>query len=60
MEQHTIILNWEGPFTLEEVLENKQKSNGLYIITGKVRYKRDLDIQYCGITEGSFYNRLNL
>jgi hypothetical protein len=58
MEQHTIILNWEGPFTLDEVLENKQRSNGLYIITGKGKYERCIDIQYCGITEGSFYNRL--
>ncbi|MFW1747849.1 hypothetical protein ACG9XW_16810 [Acinetobacter guillouiae] len=56
--QHTIILNWKGPFTLDEVLANKQRSNGLYIITGKRKNERFLDIQYCGITEGSFHNRI--
>ena len=55
----TIILNWFGPWNFEEVLANKESGNGLYLVTGKTRYQRGgSKIQYCGITEKSFAQRL--
>lgn len=54
----TVIVAWQGPFSLDEVLQNKQRATGLYLITGKQKHERSADIQYCGITEGTFYRRL--
>jgi hypothetical protein len=53
----TVIVNWYGPYTYEEIEEKRDWKNGLYLATGKLKYKqRSATIQYCGITEGSFYN----
>jgi hypothetical protein len=54
----TIILNWFGPYTFEEVLSDKESGNGLYLATGKRAYERVSKIQYCGITERGFAKRL--
>lgn len=55
MNQTTIVIHWRGPFQSVEALEGE---NGLYLLTGKCYYERQEKIQYCGITEGVFYNRL--
>ena len=54
----TVILEWCGPYSYDEIEENKNWENGLYLATGKLRYEREATIQYCGITEGSFYRRM--
>jgi len=54
----TLIVDWRGPFTLEDIERDPELSNGLYLATGKLKYQRSANIQYCGITEGSFFNRL--
>lgn len=54
----TIIVEWYGPYTYDEISENPEWENGLYLATGKLKYEREATIQYCGITEGSFYRRL--
>jgi hypothetical protein len=46
------------PFSLDEVCESKE-GLGLYLLTGKRKYERQEQIQYCGITEGLFCNRIN-
>lgn len=54
----TVILNWSGPYTFEEVLWGTDLSNGLYLMTGKRAYERISTIQYCGITERRFAQRI--
>jgi len=56
-EHNTIIVNWKGPFTYDEIQENPEMGNGLYLAAGKQKYERESLIQYCGITEGSFARR---
>ena len=56
-EHNTIIINWKGPFTYDEIQENPEMGNGLYLAAGKQKYERENSIQYCGITEGSFARR---
>jgi len=53
----TIIVNWRGPLLYNEIEENPDWGNGLYLATGKLKYDRESTIQYCGITEGSFIKR---
>ncbi|NOQ36655.1 MAG: hypothetical protein GQ569_12305 [Methylococcaceae bacterium] len=53
-----MILNWYGSYNDETLKNDIEFGNGLYLITGKQPYERESTIQYCGITEGSFYNRL--
>lgn len=59
MKEHTtIIINWLGPFSYEEVLGLSEQGNGLYLATGKLKKKKqESTIQYCGITEGKFSSR---
>lgn len=58
-DHNTIIIKWQGPYNYSEIEALKDKGNGLYLASGKVKYQReDSFIQYCGITEGSFFNRL--
>lgn len=64
MNSHTtIIVNWRGSFSYEEIEENpslSNLSNGLYLATGKLKYQRgNPTIQYCGITERRFIDRFN-
>jgi len=54
-----IVLNWYGPYTDETIESEKEFGNGLYLITGKQPYEREDSIQYCGITENSFYTRFS-
>lgn len=55
MSEHTtIIVQWYGPYSYDEVLDNPDWANGLYLATGKLPYEREATIQYCGITEGSY------
>ncbi|MCG8519041.1 MAG: hypothetical protein MI794_13715 [Pseudomonadales bacterium] len=59
MSSHTtVIVDWRGPYSYEDLEENREWSNGLYLATGKLRYEREACIQYCGITEGSFFGRV--
>jgi len=53
----TIIIDWKGPYTYQEVSEMPEMGNGLYLATGKLPYQREAEIQYCGITTRSFYTR---
>jgi hypothetical protein len=60
----TIYINWYGPFSEEEILENshctdnaKLMSNGLYALVGKLKKKRDCKLQYIGITTRKFRSR---
>lgn len=53
----TIIVDWLGPYSQEEIEEKKELANGLYLVTGKLKYERSATIQYCGITEGAFFRR---
>ena len=55
---NTYIIKWRGPFNDNELLNNDE-SHGLYLITGFQKYKRTENIQYCGITERKFFQRLN-
>ena len=52
------IINWYGAYTFQELEYVKELGNGIYLITGKQKYERIPKIQYCGITEGSFYSRI--
>lgn len=57
-EHNTIIINWKGPYTYDDILENREWRNGLYLATGKQKYERgENSIQYCGITEGGYSTR---
>ncbi|EPT7430025.1 hypothetical protein ACVSEE_003569, partial [Vibrio cholerae] len=59
MSSHTtVIVDWRGPFSYEEIESNPDWENGLYLATGKLKYEREATIQYCGITEGTFIGRL--
>jgi len=53
----TVIVDWKGPYSVEQVSKNAQWGNGLYMFAGKRKYKKTNEIQYCGITEGSFTGR---
>ena len=54
----TIILKWYGPYNRDEVYQLGNFGNGVYLFTGKKSYQRASEIQYCGITEDSYHNRL--
>ncbi len=54
----TFIINWYGAYAFEEISYENNFGNGIYLITGKQKHQRNSEIQYCGITEDSFYNRL--
>lgn len=54
----TAIIKWTGSFSLYEVC-NSTKRNGIYLLTGKLKFERHNQIQYCGITEDYFCNRIN-
>jgi len=54
----TFIINWYGAYSFEEIEQDKDFGNGIYLITGKRKHQRNSEIQYCGITEDSFYNRI--
>jgi len=54
----TFIIQWFGPYDFEEVASAANFGNGIYLIAGKQSYQRKSEIQYCGITEDSFYNRI--
>ncbi|HEX9928078.1 MAG TPA: hypothetical protein VGB02_06055 [Pyrinomonadaceae bacterium] len=58
MSLTTVIIRWEGGFSREQICELDRK-NGIYLLTGKARYERQNQIQYCGITEDYFYKRIN-
>ena len=36
----TFILNWYGPYTSEDIENDKEYGNGVYLITGKQSYER--------------------
>ena len=54
----TVIIRWTGPMSLDDIWESEER-NGLYLLAGKKKYERREEIQYCGITEGFFCDRIN-
>jgi hypothetical protein len=54
----TIILHWTGPFKYEDLENNPDLRCGVYLATGKLKYKQTKEIQYCGITEQKFICRI--
>ena len=38
--------------------EDRAFGNGLYLVTGKQKFKHNADILYCGITKNEFIKRL--
>jgi hypothetical protein len=55
----TVIVNWHGPFTKEDVKARADWKNGLYLASGILKYKRTNEIQYSGMTKRSFWQRIN-
>ncbi len=53
----TVILRWRGPYTYDEVWESIV-GGGAYLLTGRRSYERQHQIQYFGITEGLFADRI--
>ncbi|HEX8195021.1 MAG TPA: hypothetical protein VF571_02305 [Pyrinomonadaceae bacterium] len=58
MSLRTVIIRWIGGFSYEQIC-NSDKGNGIYLLTGKRKYEGQNQIQYCGITEDYFCNRIN-
>lgn len=58
MGNFTIKIHWSGPYSLDEVNEF-DVGNGLYLLTGRRKYQREDEIQYCGITKGIFSKRFS-
>ncbi|MBV9469844.1 MAG: hypothetical protein JO316_20295 [Abitibacteriaceae bacterium] len=58
MSLKTIIIRWHGPHSLEQI-KTSDRWNGLYMLAGRRKYQREEQMQYCGITEGYFCDRLN-
>jgi len=54
----TVIIKWIGGYSYKQVC-NSDKSKGIHLLTGKRKYERHNQIQYCGITEDYFCNRIN-
>lgn len=54
----TFIINWYGAYSFEDISDEGNFGNGIYLITGKQKRQTNSEIQYCGITENSFYNRI--
>ena len=52
------VIKWTGKYSYEQVCES-DKSKGIYLFVGKLKYERDSQIQYCGITEDYFCNRIS-
>lgn len=62
MSEHTtLIINWKGPYSFDDITDNPELGNGLYLAAGKQKYERgNNSIQYCGITEGNFPQDLEI
>jgi serine kinase of HPr protein (carbohydrate metabolism regulator) len=58
MSLTTAIIKWTGAFSYDEVC-NSERRKGIYLLTGKLKFERRNQIQYCGITEDYFCNRIN-
>jgi hypothetical protein len=58
MSLKTVVVQWTGNYSYEQVCDS-DKSDGVYLLVGKRKYERDNQIQYCGITEDYFRNRIN-
>jgi hypothetical protein len=57
MELTTIIVRWTGPHAFGQLVD-ADACNGLYLLAGRRKYQRTTQIQYCGITERRFCERL--
>lgn len=55
---NSFVIEWSGPYDDDEISDINE-SNGLYLITGFQKFKRNHVIQYCGITERNFRKRFN-
>jgi hypothetical protein len=58
MEMTSVIIKWTVGNSYEQVCESEE-GNGIYLFTGKTKGQRDDRIQYCGITEKKFCDRIN-
>ena len=58
MPLKTAIIKWTGAFSYYEVC-NSEKRRGIYLLVGKLKFERQNQIQYCGITEDYFCKRIN-
>ena len=54
----TVVVHWRGPLGIADVAKSGT-GNGIYLLTGKQRYQWYTQIQYCGITEGPFAQRIS-
>jgi hypothetical protein len=52
----TIIIQWKGPYLDAQNIGGKE-GYGLYLLAGKIKFGRNIDIQYCGITERTYKER---
>jgi hypothetical protein len=53
-----IVIHWKGPYDLEQLDNKSHGSKGIYLFTGKAKFKQSEGIPYCGITEQAFYTYL--
>ncbi len=54
----SVVVHWKGPYSEDDIFYSDEW-NGLYLLFGRKRYQRETQIQYCGVTEGRFRDRLN-
>lgn len=54
MKQVMILVHWYGPYAIDDICDESFGRKGLYLFTGKAKYKNKLGIPYCGITEDYF------
>lgn len=54
----TTVIKWKGPYDYAE-LRTLDEGNGLYLLTGCLPKQRRDRVQYCGITEDTFYKRIS-
>ena len=41
MSEHTtLIINWKGPYSYDDITNNPELRNGLYLAAGKQNYER--------------------
>ena len=41
MSEHTtLIINWKGPYSYDDITNNPELRNGLYLAAGKQKYER--------------------
>lgn len=54
----TVVIHWTGPHSFWQVSQS-ENGDGIYLLVGKQKYERQEQIQYCGITQRQFRDRIN-